>query len=562
MTAKREKILIIEGDASSRQSLVELLRGAGYEVLATDSPPQDLEALENSGADLLLLDANLALVDCCSLLTELRGSTLTAGIRAVLLSTGGAAERSRGLDLGADDVLTRPWDTAELLARVRAQLRTKRALDDALEKTRLAEEGQEIAHTAFQALAVTEKMTRDAFSLERMLKIGVSAALVVVAIMAVIFFLYRGRAEKESRRAYAMIAQLERGVVKQQDLVVESRRMRQEIERSSSAATPSEKAQLEKKTQELRARIVSSDVAEVAALRKQLDENTTLLRHMEDENQVAQSIIRTYTPSVCLVHVIVAFRHKQSGLRLRYAGFNPQGEPLQDSEGNPVYTLNGNGPEVRTNFFGTGFLVAADGRILTNRHVIEPWWKDEQLEAVAKEGIEAVISSIDAYFPDSPHAYRVEIKKITPDADLAIVQGDLEGLKPPVLAFDAGKGAAVSGQPIVSVGYATGLAGILARAGESTAEAIVTSSDGNPKQVLAELARRNLIRPITTQGHIGDILPDKIVYDAQTTSGGSGGPLFNHRGKVIGVTFAVVKGFSGSNFGIPAHYALPLLAHE
>jgi serine protease Do len=78
--------------------------------------------------------------------------------------------------------------------------------------------------------------------------------------------------------------------------------------------------------------------------------------------------------------------------------------------------------------------------------------------------------------------------------------------------------------------------------------------------VLAELARRNLIRPITTQGHIGDILPDKIVYDAQTTSGGSGGPLFNHQGKVIGVTFAVVKGFSGSNFGIPAHYALPLLA--
>jgi DNA-binding response OmpR family regulator/S1-C subfamily serine protease len=560
MTPKRETILIIEGDAVSRQSLVELLRGAGYEVLATDSPPADLEALENSGVDLLLLDANLAELDCCQVLTELRGSALTAGIRAVLLSSGGVAERSRGLDLGADDVLTRPWDAAELLARVRAQLRTKRALDDSLEKTRLAEEGQKIAHTAFQALAVTEKMTRDAFSLERMLKIGVSAALVVIAIMAGIFFLYRGRAEKESRRAYAMIAQLERGVVKQQDLMAESRRMRQEIERGSSAATPEQKAQLEKQTQELRARIASSDTAEVAALRKQLDENTTLLRRMKDENLVSQSIIRTYTPSVCLLHVVVAFRDKQSGQRLRYAGLNPQGEPLQDSEGNPVYSLNGNGPEVRTHFFGTGFLVAADGRILTNRHVIEPWWKDEQLDSVAKEGIEAVISAIDAYFPDSPRAYRVEIKKIPTDADLAIVQGDLDGLKRPVLTLDDSKGAAISGQPIVSVGYATGLAGILARAGEATAEAIVTSSDGNPKQVLAELARRNLIRPITTQGHIGDILPDKIVYDAQTTSGGSGGPLFNHHGKVIGVTFAAVKGFSGSNFGIPAHYALPLLA--
>ena len=37
---------------------------------------------------------------------------------------------------------------------------------------------------------------------------------------------------------------------------------------------------------------------------------------------------------------------------------------------------------------------------------------------------------------------------------------------------------------------------------------------------MEELARRNLIRPITTQGHIGDVLSDKIVYDAQTTSGG------------------------------------------
>jgi hypothetical protein len=43
---------------------------------------------------------------------------------------------------------------------------------------------------------------------------------------------------------------------------------------------------------------------------------------------------------------------------------------------------------------------------------------------------------------------------------------------------------------------------------------------------MEELAGHNLIRPITTQGHIGDVLADKIVYDAQTTVGGSGGPLF------------------------------------
>jgi serine protease Do len=68
-----------------------------------------------------------------------------------------------------------------------------------------------------------------------------------------------------------------------------------------------------------------------------------------------------------------------------------------------------------------------------------------------------------------------------------------------------------------------------------------------------------LIRPIVTQGHVGDVVADKIVYDAQTTSGGSGGPLLNPRGAVIGVTFAVVNGFGGSNFGVPIRYAQPLL---
>jgi len=88
---------------------------------------------------------------------------------------------------------------------------------------------------------------------------------------------------------------------------------------------------------------------------------------------------------------------------------------------------------------------------------------------------------------------------------------------------------------------------------------IVKNTGGKPTEVVNELLRRKLIRPLVTQGHIGDVLPDKIVYDAQTTSGGSGGPLINRDGEVIGVTFAVVKGFGGSNFGVPIRFAQPLL---
>jgi S1-C subfamily serine protease len=68
-----------------------------------------------------------------------------------------------------------------------------------------------------------------------------------------------------------------------------------------------------------------------------------------------------------------------------------------------------------------------------------------------------------------------------------------------------------------------------------------------------------LIRPTATQGHIGDVLRDKIVYDAQTTSGGSGGPLFNNEGKVIGINFAILREFGGSNFAIPVGFGKLLL---
>jgi hypothetical protein len=111
----------------------------------------------------------------------------------------------------------------------------------------------------------------------------------------------------------------------------------------------------------------------------------------------------------------------------------------------------------------------------------------------------------------------------------------------------------------VLLGYPTGINAILARTGEQTLQSIAKATKGNPKEVMEELARRHLIRPVVTQGHIGDVLPDKIIYDAQTTSGGSGGPLFNSEGRVIGINFAMVRDFGGSNFAIPIGYGKSLL---
>jgi DNA-binding response OmpR family regulator/S1-C subfamily serine protease len=555
LSSKRPNIFVVDPDSVSRDALEDLLRSAGYDVAVSSSQTEGFRFVQDASVDLLLLSADPADIRCCDALAEVKGNAATAGTRVILLTVGGGAQRARGLDLGADEVLTAPWEAVELLARVRVQLREKHAFDELREKNRIADEGREMAQTAFQALAVTEKMTRDAFSLERSLKIGVSALIAVALVIAGIFFLFSRRANKEANRAYSVIAQLERGAHRQEQLMADARSARADLLKSE---TLDERQQLRQHSEELRQKISSAEPGDAASLRKQLEETTARLKRVENESESAEQVIRSYAPSVCLIHVSVSFVDRASGRPLRYAGINSDGEPLHDSDGNPIYTLEGRAPEVLADFFGTGFIVRKDG-ILTNHHVVQPWWKNDELASVSSQGLSPSIAEMTAYFPDTDAGVPLSISEISEEADLAILRGDFSALKRPILKTDPRKEAAISGRPLLSLGYATGISAILARAGDDAASDIIKTTDGKPTEVVNELLRRKLIRPLVTQGHIGDVLPDKIVYDAQTTSGSSGGPLLNRDGEVIGVTFAVVKGFGGSNFGVPIRFAESLL---
>lgn len=555
MSSEHESILIVDPDSAALKMLEELVRSAGYQVAVSQSQAEGFRIVRDVGVDLLLLSADLNDIQCCDALAEVKGSNATSGTRVILLTDGTGAARARGLELGADEVLSFPWEPVELLARIRVQLRQKRDLDEMREKTRIADEGREVAQTAFQALAVTEKMTRDAFSLARALKIGVSVLFAIAILIAGIFLLYSRRADKDARRAYAVIAQLERSTHGQEQMVADARSVRADLQQSDVVR---QKQQLQHQSEELRQKISGAEGGEVSALRKQLQETNNRLQRVETESQTAEQVIRAYAPSVCLLHVSVVFLDHSSRRPLRYAGITGNGEPLKDSDGNPVYTLEGRAPEVRADFFGTGFIVG-DGMILTNHHVAQPWWKNDELGSVLTQGLDPGIGEMIAYFPDSSAGVSVSIAQISEEADLAVVKGDLAALKRPTLKTDARKEAAVSGEPLISLGYATGINAMLARAGEEAVDEIAKATGGDPDRVVNELVRRKLIRPLVTQGHIGDVSADKIVYDAQTTSGGSGGPLINKDGEVIGVTFAVVRGFGGSNFGVPIRYAQPLL---
>jgi DNA-binding response OmpR family regulator/S1-C subfamily serine protease len=547
MNSEAGKLLVVESDDSLREQIVAVLSDAGYEV--STNCQEGMKGVLAFDPDAVVLGADPPQLDCCDLLSEIKASGHTHQIRVVMLSPGGSAERTRGLDLGADDVLSLPFDSHELLSRVRSQLRNKSIVDEFRGRLRLAEENRNATQQV--VTAVNEE--------RRTLRVGGLAVIAVLIVAALVFIFFYRRGQEQNTRVYAAITRLQTGMLTQQQLTERSRQALEDGVRGSSLATDSQKLQLQKKSEDLRAQIASNSPENSSALQSQLTAVEGRLQKLETEGKVAQTIIQSYEPSVCLIHVVLAFRDHVSGLTLRYAGMTSGGEPTTDEHNNPLLSLTGNGPEVHLDVFGTGFLASASGQILTNHHVAEPWWQNDDLKELLDQGLGPVVEEMTAYFPGVVHGIAINTEKISSAADVAVVKGNVSELGIKQIALADGRGPAVSGGPVVLLGYPTALDAILARAGSDALQSIATASKGDPKQVMEELARRHLIRPTTTQGHIGDVLPDKIVYDAQTTSGGSGGPLFNNEGKVIGINFAMVREFGGSNFAIPVAYGKSLL---
>lgn len=546
MDSNTGKLLVVESDAALQQQVVTVLRDAGYQV-STDVLG-GMKAVLAFAPDVVILGADPPQLDCCDLLSEIKGSESTHDIRVVMLSPGGSPERTRGMDLGADDVVSLPFDPHELLSRLRSQIRTKGAIEEFRKRLRLAEDNRS---TARQVVTAVNKERRT-------LRGGFLAMIVVLGFASLIaLFLYR-RTQEQNTRVYAAITRLQSGVLTQEKLIEHSRRTREDMEGDLSLASDSQKAQLQKKRDDLKSKLAVGNTENAAVLGNQLSAVEGRLQKLETEGKFAQTIIQTYEPSVCLIHVVVAFRDHTSGLRLHYAGLTSTGTPTTDEHNNPLLSLTGSGPEVHLDVFGTGFLASANGRILTNHHVVEPWWQNDDLKEMIDQGLEPVSAEMTAYFPGVPRGIAINTEKISSAADVAVVRGDVADLGIRQIALANGH-PAVSGGAVVLLGYPTALAAILARAGDETVQSIAVAAKGDPRQVMEELARRRLIRPITTQGHIGDVLPDKIIYDAQTTSGGSGGPLFSSEGKVIGINFAMVREFGGSNFAIPVGFGSSLL---
>lgn len=118
------KILVVDDDPDLRDLIGYTLRRDGYFVIESEDGRAALLMAEVERPDLVLLDVNLPKLDGFEVCRRLRASPATSSIPIVMLTVRGTEEdQVRGLDLGADDYLAKPFSPRTLLARVRALLR-------------------------------------------------------------------------------------------------------------------------------------------------------------------------------------------------------------------------------------------------------------------------------------------------------------------------------------------------------------------------------------------------------------------------------------------------------
>lgn len=283
-------------------------------------------------------------------------------------------------------------------------------------------------------------------------------------------------------------------------------------------------------------RLVSNN--EIEILRTELHRYAGLA-DLEVRRQVAmQRAMDEFTRGVCLIHGKFTLNERQ--------------------EQKLVPVTNSDGSDLELEYLGSGFLVSERGDILTNRHIAQPWWNNETVAPLVQRGLEPSFILLTVTFPlKEPISIDPATIRVSEDGvDLAVFRAAVHGV--PVLPLSDREPNELRGQRLMLMGYPTGLSALLARAEPNiVSEALTEAHDLTT--LIGALSKRHAITPVITHGTLNDATAHKLIYDAVTTSGGSGGPVFGPDGEVIGVNFAILREFQGSNFGVPIRFARTLL---
>lgn len=129
MGNNRYKILVVEDEGNIRSLVKTMLQANGYKTILADSFGSGIMMYESHTPDLVILDLGLPDRDGLEFIRQIRKEAATPIV--VLSARSGEEDKVEALDLGANDYITKPFGTAELLARVRAALRSYRVSESA-----------------------------------------------------------------------------------------------------------------------------------------------------------------------------------------------------------------------------------------------------------------------------------------------------------------------------------------------------------------------------------------------------------------------------------------------
>lgn len=365
-------------------------------------------------------------------------------------------------------------------------------------------------------------------------RFGSAATLALVAVAFIVASVSLFQARRASERVVELSARMAEGLVSRERLQQDVARLRQ------PAPEPSD---------------TQARLGQVAEHLRAAEER---LAQIERQEPALLGAIDAARQSVAFIVVGYALYESESGKPLRLVSGDAEA-PQPDERERVLTSVDGAGPVAVSYVSGSGFLVGPD-RLMTNRHVAEPWSDDESAIGAMRLGVVPTHTVVRAYFPGVRRPVDLLVAAVSEDADIAVLEGPVPPGRQPLKLAPASH-AVRTGDPIVVVGYPTGLEALLAKLGEQAAQALIASvkNGHNPAQVADALARRHVIAPLVTMGHIGDVVEHNIVYDAATTYGGSGGPVLDASGAVIALNYAVLDNFAGAKFGIPIRFVHELL---